>query len=83
MSTPPEAPELNPRAAGLGCGVMGGASVVSMAFFAQAFLAPALVDLTGFDLTGWRYLAFCLVAGVVLAVIIGISATRALRQMPS
>ena len=82
MSTPPDNPELNPRAAGLGCGVMAGASAVSLAFFAQAFLVPVLVDLTGLDLSGWRYLAFCLVVGAALAVIVGLSATRALKQMP-
>lgn len=81
MSDSPETP-LSPATAGLGCGVMAGASAVSLLFFSSGLLMPVATDALGLDLTGSRWTVASVVVGVVIAVVAGLASARALRQMP-
>lgn len=81
MSEPTEPPMSSP-AAGAGCGVLAGASVISLMFFARAQIAPVLTDLTGLNLDGSRWTATCVVLGLVTALGVGLAFVRALRIMP-
>ena len=81
MSDSPDAP-LSPNTAGLGCGVMAGASAVSLLFFSSALFKPLVTEAIGLDLSGSRWTIASVVVGSVIAVVVGAASARALRQMP-
>mgnify|MGYP001223314792 CR=1 FL=1 len=82
MHNEPEEQPLSPTHAGIGCGVLAGASGISLLFFAQGVLAPRLEAALGLDLSGSRWIIAAILFGVVLAVVTGLAARRALDQMP-
>ena len=75
-----EEPPLSPNAAGLGCGLMAGASLMSMVFLGQGFLVPLLSDLFGLNLAGTRWIVTSVLIGVVVAIALGSAFARALKQ---
>ncbi len=81
MSDSPDNP-LPPGAAGLGCGVMAGASAVSLMFFSSGLLMPVATEAVGLDLSGNRWTVASTVVGVLIALVVGLASARALKQMP-
>ncbi len=81
MSDSPDKP-LPPNTAGLGCGVMAGASAVSLLFFSSALFKPLVTEAIGLDLSGNRWSVASAIVGIAIAIVVGIASARALRQMP-
>lgn len=75
-------PPLSPNSAGLGCGIMAGASSVSLLFFSSGLLMPWVTEALGLDLTGNRWTIASAIVGGVTAIIVGLASARALKQMP-